>query len=58
MDFEFPALISPTENCPYVIVAEQKDLLESKLLTNRQICSGVPEMHKHQKLVPIEDFLK
>lgn len=58
MDQEFPQLISPANNSPYMLVAFQKDILNSKLLTARCISAGAPEVTKNEKLVVIEDFLK
>jgi hypothetical protein len=43
MDFEFPQLVNPTDNEPYILVAEQKDVLNSKLLTARHVSQGAHE---------------
>ncbi|CAD8100179.1 unnamed protein product [Paramecium sonneborni] len=55
MDFEFPQLLNPTDNEPYILVSEQKDILNSKLLTARHICQRV---QGQSEVVVIKDFLQ
>ncbi|CAD8082397.1 unnamed protein product [Paramecium sonneborni] len=58
MDFEFPQLLNPTDNEPFVLVFEQKDVLNNKLLTARDVCKGAFESGGKSDLVVIQDFLQ
>ncbi|CAK63325.1 unnamed protein product (macronuclear) [Paramecium tetraurelia] len=55
MDFEFPQLLNPTDNEPYILVTDEKDVLKSKLLTARQFSQGAGGK---ADLVVIKDFLQ
>lgn len=58
MDFEFPTLVNPADKEPYALVAEHKDILNSKLLTPRDISLGAHEGSGKPHLVVIKDFLQ
>ncbi|CAD8172510.1 unnamed protein product [Paramecium pentaurelia] len=58
MDFEFPQLLNPTDNEPYVLVFEQQDVLKSKLLTARHVSQRAHEANGKSELVVIKDFLQ
>ncbi|CAD8078587.1 unnamed protein product [Paramecium primaurelia] len=58
MDFEFPQLLNPTDNEPFILVSESKDVLNSKLLTARHVSQSVRETGGKSELVVIKDFLQ
>ncbi|CAK88936.1 unnamed protein product (macronuclear) [Paramecium tetraurelia] len=58
MDFEFPQLLNPTDNQPYVLVSEPKEVLNSKLLTARHVTQKLHETGEKTELVVITDFLQ
>ncbi|CAD8171419.1 unnamed protein product [Paramecium octaurelia] len=58
MDFEFPQLLNPTDNEPFILVSESKDVLNSKLLTARHVSQKVHETGGKSELVVIQDFLQ
>ncbi|CAK83512.1 unnamed protein product (macronuclear) [Paramecium tetraurelia] len=58
MDFEFPQLLDPTDNEPFILVFESKDVSNNKLLTARHVTKKLHETAGKSELVVIQDFLQ